>query len=167
VITDHLLADFETPPPELSFELRYSDLLGEIQRSAQACLDAERGDPVFVEHATRLYIMTQAMPSVLLNYKICIEFGLPLHPTQYIDFARADKNPEAYRAVTREKAYELFIESLDIAQSVYRLDPHCPLHISGLKQRMPEFLYDFMYTNTPDKYTWKASDPAAVRRLAD
>ncbi len=167
MITDYLQADFESPPAELAFELRYSDLLGEIQRSAQACLDGSPSSPAFRAHATRLYVMTQAMPSVLLNYKICIDFGLPLHPTQYIDFAREQKNPEAYRPVTREAAYELFVVSLDIAQSIYRLDPICPIRLSILRKQIPEFLNDFVYTNTPDKYTWRASDPASVRKLAD
>lgn len=166
MITDHIVADFAETPPDLSFELRYSDLLGEIQRSAQACLDSEEGDATWQAHALRLYIMTQAMPSVLLNYKIRIDFGLPLHPTQYIDFARAEKNPDAYRPERREAAYELFVESIDIAQSVYRLDPICPLRLSGLKRRIPEFLYDFLYTNTADKYTWRASDPDSVVTLA-
>lgn len=167
MITDRLVADYAETPAELAFELRYSDLLGEVQRSAQACLEAEKGDLTWQEHALRLYIMTQAMPSVLLNYKICIDFGLPLHPTQYIDFARAEKKPDAYRPERREAAYELFVESIDIAQSVYRLDPICPQRVSGLKRRIPEFLFDFLYTNTPDKYTWRASDPESVALLAE
>jgi hypothetical protein len=166
MIHSFLQADFENPPVELSFELRYSELLAEIQRAAQVCLDVPRSDAAFATAALRLYIMTQAMPSVLLNYKICIEFGLPLHPTEYIDFARAEKNPEAYRPSTREAALELFIESIDLAQSVYRLDSACAVRLGGLRRRIPEFLNDFVYTNTPDKYTWRASEPASVEKLA-
>ncbi len=166
MIVDQLDVAFDAPPPDLSFEMRYSDLLAEVQRSAQACLDLSPGKS-FQENALRLYVMTQAIPSVLLNYKICIDFGLPLHPTQYIDFAAAQRNPEAYRPATREAAYELFVESIDIAQSLYRLDPLCALRLSGLRRRIPEFLNDFLYTNTPDRYTWRASEPACVRALAD
>jgi len=166
MLVDHLRADYEEPPAELAFELRYADLLTELQRATQACLDTTPADARFREEAMRIYIMTQAVPSVLLNYKICIDFGLPLHPTEYIDFARVAKRPEAYRPSTRQAAQELFLESIDIAQSVYRLDPFCPIRLSGLRRRLPEFLNDFVYTNIPDKYTWRASDPERVHKLA-
>lgn len=166
MIEDHLAADYDTLPAELTFELRFSDLLVEIQGAAQACLDASPSDPAFRREAMRLYIMTQAVPSVVLNYKICIDFGLPLHPTEYIDFG-IEKNPQAYRPTTRQAAQELFLEAIDVAQSIYRLDPICPIRVSGLRRRIPEFLTDFLYTNTPDKYTWRASNPASVKRLTE
>lgn len=166
MIEAYAQTDYHSIPAELSFELRYSELLGEVQQAAQTCLDTSPGEPLFREQALRLYIMTQAVPSVLLNYKICIEFGLPLHPTEYIDFGRFARNPDAYRESTRKAAHELFLESIHIAQSVYRLDPICPIRLSSLRRSIPEFLNDFLYTNTPDKYTWRASDPASVQRLA-
>ncbi|MBI5548480.1 MAG: hypothetical protein HY901_31750 [Deltaproteobacteria bacterium] len=166
MIETYVSADFEEPPAELAFELRFADLLREVERAAQLCLGLAPGSSGLREAATRLYIVTQAIPSVLLNYKICIEFGLPLHPTQYIDFVRHEKNPEAYLPSTREAAQELYLEAIDIARAVYRLDPRCAVRLSGLRGRIPEFLTGFLYSNTPDRYTWRASEPARVQKLA-
>lgn len=167
MIEDFVQAEYYEPPAELGFELRYADLLMEVQRGAQLCLDLAPAEPAFWQAATRLYLMTQAIPSVLLNYKICIDFGLPLHPTHYIDFVRHEKNPEAYLPSTRLAANEMFLESIDIAQSVYRLDPICAIRLGGLRLRIPEFLSGFLYTNTADKYTWRASEPTCVKHLAE
>jgi hypothetical protein len=167
VITDYVRADFWEPPAELAFESRFGDLLKDAELTAQFCLDPRAPRDELVHAATQLYIRLQAIPSVLLNYKICIDFGLPLHPTQYIDFVRFEKNPDAYLPSTRKVAQELFVESIDIVRSAYRLKPICPMRLAGLRARMPEFLTGFLYTNTPDKYTWRASEPLAVRALAE
>lgn len=166
MIEDFVRADFWEPPPEMAFEIRFADLLEDVERTAQICLDDAPGSPEFVAAATRLYLRVQAVPSVLLNYKICIDFGLPLHPTQYIDFVRYEKNPEAYLPSTKRAAQELLLEAIDVARSVYALRPICAVRMSGLRARIPEFLSGFLYTNTPDKYTWKASEPLAVKAVA-
>ncbi|MGC4114945.1 MAG: phosphoribosyltransferase family protein [Myxococcales bacterium] len=167
MITDLVRADFWAPPDDLTFESRFGDLLKDAELTAQFCLDPRAPRAELVHAATQLYIRLQAIPSVLLNYKICIDFGLPLHPTQYIDFVKFEKNPDAYMPSTRKVAQELFVESIDIARSVYRLKPIAPMRLAGLRARIPEFLTGFLYTNTADKYTWRASEPLAIRALAE
>jgi len=55
---------------------------------------------------------------------------------------------------------------VDVAREVYRLGPICAVRLAGLRARIPEFLTGFLYTNTPDKYTWRASDPVWVKKVA-
>ena len=167
MITDLVCGDFAEPPDELAFEMRFADLLQDVELTAQLCLDPRAPIAEVRQAATHLYLRLQAIPSVLLNYKICVDSGLPLHPTQYIDYVRYEKSPEAYLPSTRKAAQELFVESIDIARSVYRLRPICAMRLAGLRARVPELLSGFLYTNTPDKYTWRASEPLVIKALAE
>lgn len=168
LIENHIKANWEEPPDDLAFELRYSDLLLDIQRTVErVSRNSLQANILFCEDNLRLYIRTQAIPSVLLNYKICIDFGLPLHPTKYIDFNKEEKSQTAYSKSTQRLASEGFRESVSLARAIYRLDSGVSDWLAAFRSKLPEFLSGFLYTNTLDRYTWKASNPAAVKQLAE
>ena len=43
-----------------------------------------------------LYLVTPALVNVALNYKICVEQGLPLHPTHYFEVNDLNRFTETY-----------------------------------------------------------------------
>lgn len=167
MIENHVYSNWDSPPDIMSFELRFSELLSDVERTVEQAIHATVRDSRFYDNMLALYVRTQAIPSVLLNYKICIEFGLPLHPTKYFDFNSEEKDSNAYSPNTRKLARQFFLDSLSIAKDIYRLEPGVPTRLASLRDRLPEFLSGFLYTNTKDQYTWRASNPDSVRSLAE
>ncbi|HOX46854.1 MAG TPA: phosphoribosyltransferase [Myxococcota bacterium] len=161
MLEDLLSVDWDEPPEAMAFERSLGELIGELGSALERCL--ARPNP---EDALRLFLEAQALPCILLNYKICVEFGLPLHPTRYIDFQREARRPEAVEPRARAEAHELFLESLRVARAMHGLERSAPGRLAELDRRLPGLLSGFVFTNTRDKYTWRASNPRFVAALA-
>jgi hypoxanthine phosphoribosyltransferase len=161
MIEDLLEVDWDEPPEAMAFERSLGELMGELRSALERCL--RRPNP---EDALRLFLQVQALPCILLNYKICVEFGLPLDATRYIDYQREEKHPERASPEERDLARRLFVESIAVARALHRLDPLAPARLRTLDERLPGLLSGFVFTNTRDKYTWRACNPRFVRSLA-
>ncbi len=170
----YLFADWDEPPAAMDFEETFADIVGQAAAGVEAVLDREKagtlpkeaGDP-FWDSCIRLYVRAPALVNVLLNYKICVEHGLPLHPTVYYDLAEARKYNLRYPLGELERANSLYRDGVDLARAVVRLDPGIRKAAGSLLQRLPALVRDFVYTGIRDKYTWRASEPEKIRALAD
>ncbi len=170
----HLFADWDEPPAGMDFEGSFADIVGSAAAGVEAVrkredsgnLPREAGDP-FWESCIGLYVRAPALVNVLLNYKICVEHGLPLHPTVYYDLAEARKYNLRYPLGELERANSLYRDGVEMARAVVRLDPGIRELAESLLRRLPVLVRDFVYTGIRDKYTWRASEPAKIRALAD
>ncbi len=161
MIEELLSVDWDEPPEAMAFERSLGELVAELGSALSRCLS--RPNP---EDALRLFLEAQALPCILLNFKICVEFGLPLHPTRYVDFDREARRPEAVELAARQEAHALFLESIRVARAIHRLERGAPGRLEALDARLPGLLSGFVFTNTRDKYTWRASNPRFVTALA-
>src|SRR5512142_3124890 len=88
-----IYADWETPPEAMTFEEPLGHLLermlailpGIVAGEAAAVAAPAEAPAEFWERCLELYLRTPALVNVALNYKICVEQGLPLHPTHYFE----------------------------------------------------------------------------------
>ncbi len=170
----YLFADWDEPPGAMDFEETFADLLGQAAAGVQAVLGREGSGTVpkeaedpFWDFCVRLYVRAPALVNVLLNYKICVEHGLPLHPTVYYDLGEARKYNLRYPLGELERANNLYRDGVEVARAVVRLDPGIRELAGSLLRRLPVLVRDFVYTGIRDKYTWRASEPAKIRALAD
>jgi hypothetical protein len=166
--------DWEEPPEEMAFEAPYGTILDESSalvaalsgpegRSSDAAAVASASD---VANALRLYIFAPALVNVMLNYKICVEHGLPLHPTIYYELAEARRYKVDHGLAEIEGANRLYRASIDLARSAYRLDPDFPDRARAFRASLPEELLRFKYTGGRDRYSWRGAEPAKLRALA-
>ncbi|HSV56137.1 MAG TPA: phosphoribosyltransferase [Magnetospirillaceae bacterium] len=170
----YLFADWDDPPVEMDFEAAFSDIVGTAAAGVEAVrareeagtVPREAGDSFWTE-CVRLYVRAPALVNVLLNYKICVEHGLPLHPTVYYDLAEARKYNLRYPLGELERANRLYRDGVEMARAVMRLDPAVRERSGALLRSLPVPVRDFVYTGMRDKYTWRASEPAKIRALAD
>ena len=107
--------------------------------------------------------MTPALVNVALNYKVCVEQGLPLHPTHYFELG---ERQVAYPESMVAGAQAFFVEAIDAALAVFALDESATARIASLAADIPDGVGDFVYTSTRDTYTWRASEPARIASLA-
>ncbi len=166
--------DFDEPPSELEFEQGFGELLEEIIESARfsanynkniaSLSEADRTKRLF--HANRLFLKAPTLVNVALNYKICIESGLPLHPTIYFNVLNEKKDLFQYNPEQKAEAINLYLHAISTSQNIFRLDNHCIDELGAYRKYLPSFLQSFVYTNDRDKYTWRASDPLKVKSLA-
>ncbi len=169
-----LYADWDEPPAAMEFSGTFSDIISSTASGVEAIrnrresgnLPREAGDP-FWESCIRLYVRAPALVNVLLNYKICVEHGLPLHPTVYYDLSEARKYNLRYPLGELERANVLYREAVQMARAVVRLDPGIRGLAGDLLRKLPVQVRDFVYTGVRDKYTWRASDPQKIRALSD
>jgi len=170
-----IYADWETPPEAMTFEAplgelldRLRDLLPEILGGAAAALaEPAAAPPAFWDRCMSLYLVTPALVNVALNYKICVEQGLPLHPTHYFEVSDRTRFKKRYPAAQVDGANRLFLDAIATARALYALDPAAPGLLADFRRELPPRLPEFIYASKQDKYTWRASDPSKIRSLAD
>ncbi|HWR11398.1 MAG TPA: hypothetical protein VN445_06230 [Rectinemataceae bacterium] len=167
-------ADWTTPPAEMEFSSTYEQLLRNTAKTVEKLsllkdrLDrpdpSEWGDSL--RQAISLYVMAPAIVNVMLNYKICVEHDLPLHPTLYYELKEARKYRIDYDIAAIDGANRLFRRSMDLARAALRLDASFGEQIASFYETLPPELRSFVYMGIQDAYTWRGSDPELLVRLA-
>ena len=169
-----IYSDWDDPPAAMAFELSYREAL----RAVMERLDVVRGgarsaltDPSaapahFWDTCLELYLLAPALVNVALNYKVCVEHGLPLHPTHYFEVSSETRGRVRYPEATVEGAQALFLKAIEASLAVFRLDETGAPSLQALADDIPPGVGEFVYTSTRDKYTWRASEPAKIEALA-
>ena len=169
-----IYADWENPPDAMAFEAPLGELLdrihallpGVLAGREAALADPASAPPAFWADCMSLYLYTPALVNVALNYKICVEQGLPLHPTHYFEVSERTRFKKQYPPAVAAGANERFLDSIATARAIYALDPAAPEILHRFRQELPWVLHEFIYVSTKDKYTWRASDPRKIASLA-
>jgi hypothetical protein len=165
-------ADWATPPQAMEFSLPYSRLLDHIRTLVETIGSAIQTDQTKEEweklhdKAIELYVKAPGIVNVMLNYKICVEHDLPLHPTVYYELKEARRYRIDHGLPAVDKANRLFLQSITIARSALSLDPNFSDQIRRFSSELPEEIKSFVYTGIRDQYTWRGSEPALLKRLA-
>jgi hypothetical protein len=165
--------DWDEPPEEMDFEAPYGKILDEataLVAALAAGAEAPAGAAAAVNAATaaaalRLYVLAPALVNVILNYKICVEHGLPLHPTIYYELAEARRYKMDRPIAELDLANRLYVASIELARSAYRLDADFGERARDFKARLPEEIARFVYTGGRDKYSWRGAEPAKLAAL--
>lgn len=168
-------ADWEDPPEAMNFEAPYEEVLGRIEALLPGILEGRdaalaapaQAPPAFWEDCLALYLLTPALVNVALNYKICVEQGLPLHPTYYFEVGEKSRFQAHYPPVMVRHAFEIFQASIEAARAVFALGEDARAALGRFKAVVPEVLLGFVYASVKDRYTWRASNPMWIRALAD
>jgi len=164
-------ADWATPPGEMEFSVPYGALIREVT-ALVAELAAERDPPTprdwrkDFDTALSLYVKAPGIVNVMLNYKICVEHDLPLHPTVYYELKEARKYRIDHGLPAIDKANRLYRQSIDLARAALRFDPSFGPSALAFLGELPAELLAFVYTGIKDAYTWRGSDPALLSRLS-
>ena len=169
-----IYADWEDPPAAMAFELSYQEALREMADRLQTVrhgLDAALAAPAsapgeYWAACLDLYLLTPALVNVALNYKVCVEHGLPLHPTYYFEVSRQTRGAVVHPPERLERAQTFFLEAIAVSLAIFRLDPSAPARLAALASDLPHEIGGFIYTSTQDKYTWRASAPEKIQALA-
>ncbi len=168
-------ADWEDPPEAMAFEASYEEVLAELRvllprviegRDAALASPASMPPPYW-DDSLRLYLLAPALVNVALNYKICVEQGLPLHPTYYFEVSERSRFQAHYPPVVLRHANAIFQGSIRAARAVYALRDSAVAELEDFERDLPEILEGFVYMSTKDRYTWRASNPRWIRALAD
>ena len=170
-----IYADWDNPPEAMAFEAPLGELLGRMRALLPGILagkDAALADPAaapppFWDACLALYLVTPALVNVALNYKICVEQGLPLHPTHYFEVSERTRFQKHYPPDQVERANDHFQAAIAAARAVYALDPEAGAIVDRFGAAMPALLNRFIYASTKDKYTWRASNPRRILSLAE
>lgn len=170
-----IYANWEEPPEAMAFESPFRDVLGRIQGllpGIMAGRDAALREPAtapaaYWEDCLALYLLTPALVNVALNYKICVEQGLPLHPTYYFELSERSRFQTRHGEGVVRHAQTLFLDSIATARAIFALEPDAVGLLKHYVEELPETILDFVYASTRDKYTWRASDPRKIASLAD
>jgi hypothetical protein len=159
--------DWDEPPEAMAFEAPYGAILDETAYLVAACAEggALATGPAAAA-AVRLYILAPALVNVILNYKICAEHGLPLHPTVYYELAEARRYKMDHPIGELDRANRLFVASIALARSAYRLDADFAERAAAFKASLPEEILRFIYTGGLDRYSWRGSEPGKLQALA-
>lgn len=168
MIDAHLVTGWDEPSPAMVFEETFADVLGAVARHA-ALLSSPGAidDPGRIAAALGLYVRAPALVNVTLNHKICVEHGLPLHPTVYYELVEARRYRLRRNPAELEAANALYRASIGLARAAFRLDPSFPSRLAAFRESMPPGLADFVYSGGGDRYTWMGAEPALLRALAD
>lgn len=169
-----LYADWNDPPESMDFELPLGRLiedlrarLGRIQpQMASALARPAEMHWDFWQDCLDLYLRAPALVNVALNHKVCVEQGLPLHPTTYFEVSEKTRFQAAYPPEEVAQAQVHFLESIATARAVFTLGPEALPALDRFEATLRPDLRDFIYTSTRDKYTWRASDPRKILSLA-
>ncbi len=164
-------ADWTNPPFEMEFSEPYSALLPSISGTIAALnridLNADPGRwQEALDHAMSLYVRAPGIVNVLLNYKICVEHDLPLHPTVYYELKEARKYRIEHDLTAIDEANRLYRESIELGRAALRLDPSFSEQSALFLAKLPAELRAFIYTGIRDTYTWRGSNPELLQRLA-
>jgi hypothetical protein len=170
MIDDFLFCDWDDAPGAMDFELMYDDAIARCATIVESLADASGGgrrdDPRLWTKALELYVMAPAIVNVALNYSVCMQFGLPLHPTEYFEIDQSATGADVYGATLEDAAFALLDNAIDLARAAYRLDPSYAAMARAYAAKLPTGLSRFVYTSRQDKYTWRAAEPAKIRALA-
>lgn len=169
-----IYADWETPPERMAFEAPLGTLLDQIAALLPGILagrDAALRDPAsapspYWDACLALYLLAPALVNVALNYKICVEQGLPLHPSHYFEVSERTRFKREYPPAMAAEANVCFLASIATARAIYALDPQSSERLAAFRQALPVILNGFIYASMKDKYTWRASDPSKIASLA-
>jgi hypothetical protein len=169
VIDEYLAGeDWNEAPLSMGFEAPYGEILDEAAWLVASLRDKAGSSPEEASAwAMRLYVLAPAFVNVTLNYKICTEHGLPLHPTVYYELAESRKYRIEHPISEIERANRLYRSSIDLARAALRLDVDWETRASSFRALLPGELPGFVYTGGVDKYTWRASEPATLSALAE
>ncbi len=167
-------AEWDEAPKALSFEAPWGEvldqsieLLEKVGSRAEAVLaDPPSADADFRRYALDLFVRAPAIINVVLNWKICLEQGLPLHPTRYFEVNETTRNTVSWPREQVEEAVTVFSTSIRVARALMRLDPVAIEEIRSLRGGIDPKVLDFVFTSVPDKYTWRGSEPAKILSLA-
>lgn len=166
-------ADWEEPPPAMDMQLPYGLLLQRaietlaFLRQSKAQNHATQVSMDQIEAAIRLYCMAPGIVNVMLNYKICVEHDLPLHPTVYYELKEARKYRINHEIAEIEKANRLYRRSIHLARDAVMMTSGIEDTMEQFQQSIPRELLGFVYSGIRDKYTWRGSDPALLGKLAE
>lgn len=173
MLTDFLYADWDEAPAFLNFSVNFLEALektAELSTNVLSRVDsALRGDlstnHEFYQNCLLLFAYVPAIVNVTLNYKICVEQGLPLHPTYYFEVKESERFQATYSETMKRKANELFLEGIRVSRLLYELSPRCTSELRSYMATLPDILTSFIYTSTQDKYTWRGSEPEKIHAL--
>ncbi len=169
-----LYAHWEEPHAAMAFEAPYGEILARTRETllrVQAGLEAALADPApmpaaYWDACIDLYLLAPALVNVALNYKVCVEQGLPLHPTYYFAIGEKARFQTVYPEAQQAQAQAFFLQAIATARAVDGLGPEALPALDAFMASVPEGVGDFIYTSTEDKYTWRASDPRKIQDLA-
>ncbi|HWQ07724.1 MAG TPA: phosphoribosyltransferase [Holophaga sp.] len=170
-----IYANWDDPPECMDFEESYEEVLSRIKgllpgvlegRDAALAAPAEM-PPAYWDDCVALYLLAPALVNVALNYKVCVEQGLPLHPTYYFEIVEASRYKAKYPGHMIQHTNEFFQASIETARAIYALRPDAMERLDAFIAMLPEIISGFVYTSLKDKYTWRASNPAKIQDLAD
>jgi hypothetical protein len=159
-------ADWSVPPESMEFSASYGELVRSVARLVSALTGRTDDWRKAYDRAISLYVRSPGVVNVMLNYKICVEHDLPLHPTVYYELKEARKYRIDYDLPAVDKANRLFRRSIDLARASYRLDPGFSFEAESFLSELPTELLGFVYTGIRDQYTWRGSEPKLLERLA-
>jgi len=167
-------ADWDEAPEEMSFEAPWGDvlersieLLGKVgPRADTVLMEPTSADAEFRRDALELFVRAPAIINVVLNWKICLEQGLPLHPTRYFEVNDETRHAVDWPADQVADAVKVFSTSIRVARALMRLDTVAVAEIQSLRAGIDPAVLRFVFTSVPDKYTWRGSDPSKVLALA-
>ncbi|MDP2875510.1 MAG: phosphoribosyltransferase [Holophaga sp.] len=170
-----LYANWEDPPESMGFEVSYREAIYRIAMLLETIIpgkDAAMAAPAtmppsFWKDCLELYLLAPALVNVALNYKICVEQGLPLHATHYFEVTDKTRLQVQYPPEQLQRAQDFFLESIAIARAAFALDPELAPKLPAFEASLPAGVSDFIFTSTQDKYTWRASDPKKIAALAE
>lgn len=164
-------ADWTNPPAEMEFAEPYSTLIQGIAENVEALARIVQNPDTALwrealGRAISLYAKAPGIVNVMLNYKICVEHDLPLHPTVYYELKEARKYRIEHDLSAVDDANRLYRRSIELARSALRLDPSFGEEAASFLAKLPGELRAFVYTGIRDVYTWRGSDPELLSRLA-
>lgn len=157
--------DWDEAPEAMDLEEVYGDILDALSEAVARLRGGATGAEAEKE-ALRVLFRAPALVNVILNYKICAEHGLPLHPTVYFELAEARRYRLPYPIGELERANRLYRSSIELARAACRLDPALSSSLEAFRAELPPEILSFVYTSARDKYTWRATEPSILRRLA-
>lgn len=170
-----LYANWEDPPETMAFEATYREILGRTRSTltrvlpgiATALAHPAAAPAAFWEDCIALYLLAPALVNVALNYKVCVEQGLPLHPTYYFEVSEKTRFQAVYPPSITAEAQRFFLDSIATARTIFALEQGSLERLDVFAARLPEEVPDFIYTSTQDKYTWRASEPRKILELVE
>lgn len=158
--------NWDEAPEAMDLEEDYRSIIGFLSSALPELAlpaEAERRRNL----ALGILFRAPALVNVILNYKICAEHGLPLHPTVYYELAEARRYRLPYPIEELERANRLYRESIDLARAAVSREPGLPARLAAFSAELPPEILSFVYTSARDKYTWRATEPRVLKRLAE
>ncbi len=167
-------AEWEEAPSEMAFEASWGEILAECAELAVLLgegLPSALSSPASMTEsywsaARRLFVRLPSIINVPLNWKICVELGLPLHPTQYFEVDGPALGSIRYPPALVEEAPLLLERAVEAARALMRLDGQAAELTRGLRFSADPAMPGYVFTSKPDKYTWRGSEPSKILTLA-